>query len=84
VQAISGENVMPCHRRFEIIGEKGLQDLQGKGMVKVMYKWKLDYDLCEHCLYGKHNQVKFASGATREKCILELIRNDVLGPVPIP
>jgi hypothetical protein len=40
--------------------------------------------LCEHCIYGKQNWVRFPSGATREKGILELIHSDVFGPVPVP
>ena len=39
----------------------------------------LDFDFCEHCIYGKHNRVRFASGATRAKGILELIHSDVFG-----
>ena len=44
----------------------------------------LDFHLCEHCIYGKKNRVRFASGATRAKRILELIHSDVFGPVPVP
>jgi hypothetical protein len=44
----------------------------------------LDSDFYENCIYGKHNQVRFPSDATREKGILELIHSDVFGPVPIP
>ena len=42
------------------------------------------FNLCEHCLYGKHNRLKSPYGDTREKEILELIHSDVFGPVPIP
>ena len=44
----------------------------------------LDFDFCEHYIYGKHNRVRFPSDATREKGILELIHSDVFGPVPVP
>ena len=44
----------------------------------------LDFDFCEHCIYGKQNRVRFASGATRAKGILELIHIDVFGLVPVP
>jgi transposase InsO family protein len=43
-----------------------------------------DFDLCEHCIYGKHNRAIFSSGSTREKGILELMHIDVFGPVPVP
>jgi hypothetical protein len=55
-----------------------------KGMVEGMYNITLDFDLCEHCIYGKHNRVIFSSSATRAKGILELIHSDVFGVVPIP
>jgi hypothetical protein len=66
------------------IGEKGLRTLDDKGMVGGMSNCTLDFDFCEHCIYGKHNRVRFPSGATRAKGILELIHSDVFGPVPVP
>ena len=74
---------MLWHQRLGHIGEKGLQSLQGKGMVAGMSNCNSDLDLCEHCLYGKQNRVKFPSSATRENEILELIHSDVFGLVPI-
>ena len=53
-------------------------------MVEGMSNCNSYFDFCEHCLYGKHNRVKFPSGATREKEILELIHSDVFGLVPVP
>ena len=44
----------------------------------------MDFDFYEHCIYGKQNRVRFASGATREKGILELIHSDVFGLVHVP
>ena len=35
------------------IGEKGLQNLQGKGMVEGMTDCTLDFDFFEHCIYRK-------------------------------
>ena len=66
------------------IEEKGLQALQGKGMVEGMTNCTMDFYFYQHCIYGKHNRVRFASGAIREKEILELVHNDVFGPVLIP
>ena len=65
-------------------GEKGLRALQGKGMVEGMANYTLDFDVCEHCIYRKQNRVRFASHAIRANEILELIKSDVFGPVPIP
>ena len=62
---VSGEKVMLWHQRLRHIGEKGLRLLHDKGMVEGMSNFSLDFDLCEHCLYGKQNQVIFPSGAMR-------------------
>jgi hypothetical protein len=49
-------------QRLGHIGEKGLRTLHGKGMVEGMSNCTLDFDFCEHCIYGKHNRVRFPSG----------------------
>jgi hypothetical protein len=53
-------------------------------MVEVICNCTLDFDLCEHCVYGKQNQVRFLSGASREERMLHLVHSDVFGPVSIP
>ena len=53
-------------------------------MVEGMTDCTLDFDFCEHFIYGKQSRVRFASSATRAKGILELIHSDVFGPVPVP
>jgi hypothetical protein len=58
--------------------------MHNKGMVKGFPDFALEVDLCEHCIYGKHNHVRFPSRATREKGILELIHSDVFGLVINP
>jgi hypothetical protein len=75
---------MLWHQRLGCIGEKGLQLLHGKVMVEGMSNFSLDFDFCEHCVYGKQNQVRFPSGEMREKGILQLAHNDVFGPVLVP
>jgi hypothetical protein len=75
---------MLWHQRLGHIGEKGLRLLHGKGMVEGMSNFSLDFDFCEHCLYGKKNQVRFPSSATRVEGILQLVHNDVFGPVSVP
>jgi hypothetical protein len=84
IHTIPGKNTMLWHQRLGHIGEKGLRTLHSKGMVEGMSNCTLDFDFCEHCIYGKHNRVRFPSGATREKGILELIHSDVFGPVHVP
>ena len=49
-----------------------------------MSNYSLDFDLCEDCLYGKQNRVRFPSSAMREKGILQLVHSDVFGPVSVP
>ena len=78
------KKTMLWHQRLGHIGEKGLRTLHGKGMIEGMSDCTLDFDFCENCIYGKQNRVRFPSGATRSKGILELIHSDVFGPVPVP
>jgi hypothetical protein len=81
---VSGEKVMLWHMRLGHIGEKVLRLLHGKGMVEGMSNFSLDFDLCEHCVYGKQNWVRFPSGTTRVEGILQLVCSDVFGPVSVP
>jgi hypothetical protein len=53
-------------------------------MVEGMSNFSLDFDFCEHCVYGKHNYVIFPSDAMREEEILQLVHGDVFGPVSVP
>jgi hypothetical protein len=76
---VSGEKVMMWHQRLGHIGEKGLRLLHDKGMVEGMSKCSMDFDFCEHCLYGKKNRVRFPSSAMREEGILQLVHSDVFG-----
>jgi transposase InsO family protein len=75
---------MLLHQRLGHIREKGLQLIHGKGMVEGMSNFSLDFDFCEHCLYGKQNRVRFPSGATRVEGILQLVHSDVFGLVSVP
>jgi hypothetical protein len=81
---VSGEKTMLWHQRLGHIREKGLRLLHGKGMVEGMSNFSLDFDFCEHCVYGKQNRVRFPSGAMRAEGILQLVHNDVFGPVSVP
>jgi hypothetical protein len=75
---------MMWHQRLGHIREKGLRLLHDKGMVEGMSNYPLDFDLCEHCVYGKKKRVRFPSGATRTVGILQLVHSDVFGPVSVP
>ena len=58
--------------------------MHSKGMVKVLPDCSSGFDLREHCIYGKQNHVSFPRKYIREKKILELVHNDVFGPVSVP
>jgi hypothetical protein len=81
---VSREKVMLCHQRLGHIREKGIQLLQGKGMVEGMSNCSMDFYFCEHCVYGKKNRVRFPFGATREEIILQLVLSDLFGPMLVP
>jgi hypothetical protein len=70
--AVSEEKVVSWNQRLRHIGEKGLRLLHSKGIVEAMSNFSLDLDLCEHCVYGKNNLVRFPFGAMRAKGILQL------------
>ena len=46
-------------------------------MVEGMFNFSLDFNFCEHRVYGKKNQVSLHYGAKRETGILELVHSDV-------
>jgi hypothetical protein len=49
------KKTMLWHHRLGHIGEKVLRTLHGKGMVEGMSNCTMDFDLCEHFIYGKQN-----------------------------
>jgi hypothetical protein len=80
----SKENTMSWHQRHGHSREKGFQVLHGKVMVEGMSNFSLDFDFCEHCIYGKQNRVRFPFEEIRVEGILELVHSDVFGPVLVP
>jgi hypothetical protein len=81
---VSKENIMMWHHSLGNIGEKGLRILHSKGMIEGMSIYSLDFDLCEHFVYGMQNWVRFPYGAMRAEGILHLGHSDVFGPVSVP
>jgi hypothetical protein len=53
INNVPEKKTMLLHQRLGHIGEKGLRTLHGKGMVEGMDNFTLDFDFCEHCMYGK-------------------------------
>jgi hypothetical protein len=70
ILTFSREKVMMWHQRLGHIGEKVLRLQLDKGMVEAMSNCSLDFYFCEHCVYGKHNRVRFSFGATRAEGII--------------
>jgi len=75
---------MLCHQKLGYIKEKGLRVLYYNGMVEGMSNFSLDFDFCEHFLYGKHNWVRFFSIPMTSEGTLELVHNDEFGLVLVP
>ena len=58
--------------------------MHNKGMVKEFPVCNLEFNFCEHCIYGKQSRVRFPSGVTRENEILALVHSDEFGLVSMP
>jgi hypothetical protein len=63
---------MLWHQTLGHIGEKGLRLLHDKGMLEGMSNLSLEFDFCEHYVYGKQNRVRFPSGAMRAEGFLTI------------
>ena len=50
---VPGKKTVLWHQRLGHIGEKGLRTLHNKGMVEGMSNFTLDFDFCEHLIYGE-------------------------------
>ncbi|KAE8725113.1 hypothetical protein F3Y22_tig00009009pilonHSYRG00067 [Hibiscus syriacus] len=66
------------HMRLGHAGEKSLQILAKKGLLKGAKACKLNF--CEHCVLGKQKRVKFGTTIHNTKGIVDYIHSDVWGP----
>lgn len=80
---LPAEKTMLWHQRLGHIGEKGLRTLKNKNLVEGLNDCNLDFDFCEHCIYGKQNRVQFYSSSHKTCGVLDLIHSDVFGPVDV-
>ena len=78
------EKTMLWHQRLNHIDEKGLRTLKNKNIVDGLNDYNLEFDFCEHCIYGKQNHIQFYSSSHKSSCILDLIHLDVFGPIDVP
>lgn len=75
---------MLWHQRLDHIGEKGLKALKNKNLVEGLDDCNLEFNFCEHCVYGKQHRVSFYSSPHRSFSVLDYIYFDVFGPVNVP
>jgi hypothetical protein len=66
------------------IGEKGLWALKKKNLVDGLNDFSLEFEFCEHYIYGKQNHVQFYSSSHKSSGLLDLIYFDVFGLVKVP
>lgn len=81
---LPAEKTMLWHNRLGHIGEKGLKVLKNKNLVEGLDDCSFEFDFCEHCIYGKHNQVQFYSSSHKSSTILDYVHSDVFGPMDVP
>jgi hypothetical protein len=67
------------HHRLGHMSEKGIQILHKRNLLRDLKQ--IDLDLCEHCVYGKHEIVRFLRVRKEKKSErLELVHTDVWVP----
>lgn len=66
--------------RLGHMSKKGMEKLSHLGYVHAFNF--LDFDVREHCLYGKQTQSPHKRGSTHKSEPLLLVHSDVCGPMP--
>jgi hypothetical protein len=79
------EKILCCGiKDWGILERRAFKYYMVKVWLKVCPILSLDFDFYEHHLYGKKNHVIFSSSAMRVEGILQLVHNDVFGPMSVP
>jgi hypothetical protein len=78
------EKKILCNQRLGHIGEKGLKYLENKNLVEGLDDCNLEFNFCEHCIYGKQHCVSFYSIPHKSFGVLDYIHSDVFGLVNLP
>ena len=81
---LPSKKTMLWHQRLGHIGEKGLRALKNKSLVEGLDDCNMEFDFCEHCIYGKQHHVSFYSSSHKSFKVLDYIHLDVFGPVNVP
>jgi len=58
--------------------------LKNKNLVEGMSDCNLEFDFCEHFIYGKQNRVQFFSSSHKSCGVLDLIHFYGFGPIDVP
>jgi len=58
--------------------------LKNKNLVEGLTDCNLDFDFCEHCIYGKQNHVHFNLSSHKSCGVLDVIHSKVFGPIDVP
>eukprot|EP00253_Pinus_taeda_P028683 PITA_28683 len=69
------------HVRYGHLNFESLSQLQKQGMVKGLLHIKRENAKCEACIYGKQNRESFPTSSWRANRQLQLVHNDVCGPL---
>ena len=72
------------HQRLGHIGETGLKALKNKSLVEGLTDNDLEFELCEHWVYGKQCHVSFYSRSHNSFRVLYCIHLDVFSSVNVP
>jgi hypothetical protein len=75
---------MLWHQRLGHIGKKGLRTLKDKNLVEGLFHCNIEFDFCEHCIYGKQNHVQFYSSSHKSCGVLDLIHSNAFVLVDVP
>lgn len=72
------------HRRLGHIGQRGLETMARKGMLKAMDEKTCLFDFCDACVQAKQCREPFEGTRVRTSRPLERIHSDVCGPIDPP
>jgi hypothetical protein len=81
VAAITSKNCSDsklCHIRLGHMSQLVLAELSKRGLLKGYNNNELEF--CEHCVFGKHKQVKFNTSVHTTEGILDYVHADLWGP----
>jgi hypothetical protein len=82
--AVDKEDSVIWHKRYGHMYEQGLRMLNEKSLVYGFPSRIKSLPVCESCALGKQVKRPFPKSAVRATRVLELLHNDLCGPMPVP